>query len=217
VDLVLIRHPAVAVPAGVCYGRSDVALAGDPDAAAADLGRRLAALRAPLPRWVVTSPLARCARVAAALADAHGLDLHADARLAELDFGAWELCAWDAIARDQLDAWAADLLHARAHGGESVAQFAARVGAAVDALVGRVSGDAGAATARGVGASVAINPVAPAIWAVTHSGVMRAIASRALDVPLARAMRWPLEMAAIVWLRVDPRDDGGWRLVRWNA
>lgn len=200
-DLVLIRHPAVAVPAGVCYGRSDVPLAGDPDAAAAGIAARLAGLRAPLPRRVVSSPLGRCAQVAAALAAAHGLDVRHDASLAEMDFGAWELCAWDAIAREQVDAWAADLLHAREHGGESVAQFDARVQSGFDALTGDPD-------------------AAPATWAVTHSGVMRVIAARALGVPLERCLRWPLEMAAIVWLRRDQAPDSAWhdwRLVRWNV
>ena len=200
-DLVLIRHPAVAVPAGVCYGSSDVPLAGNADAAAAGIAARLAALRAPLPRRVVSSPLARCARVAAALAAAHGLDVRHDASLAEMDFGAWELCAWDAIAREQVDAWAADLLHAREHGGESVAQFDARVQAGFDALTGDPD-------------------AAPATWALTHSGVMRVIAARALGVPLERCLRWPLEMAAIVWLRRDQATDSAWhdwRLVRWNV
>ncbi|HEY1611147.1 MAG TPA: alpha-ribazole phosphatase [Paraburkholderia sp.] len=199
-DLVLIRHPAVDVPAGTCYGRSDVPLAGDAATAAAEIGKRLAALRAPLPQRVVSSPLGRCARVANALADAHGLVVRHDERLAEMDFGAWELCAWDAIAREQVDAWAADLMHAREHGGESVAQFDARVQAGFDALCGEPD-------------------AVPATWAVTHSGVIRAVAARALGVSLERCLRWPLEMAAIVWLRRDA--PGGawedWRLVRWNA
>jgi alpha-ribazole phosphatase len=200
-DLVLIRHPEVAVAAGVCYGSSDVPLAGDPDAAAASIAVRLAALRAPLPQRVVSSPLARCARVAAPLAAAHGLEVRDDASLAEMDFGAWELCAWDAIAREQVDAWAADLLHAREHGGESVAQFDARVQAGFDALTGDPD-------------------AAPATWALTHSGVMRVIAARALGVPLERCLRWPLEMAAIVWLRRDQAPDSAWhdwRLVHWNV
>jgi len=199
-DLVLIRHPAVAVASGVCYGRSDVPLAGDPDAAAATISERLAALHAPLPRRIVTSPLERCARVASALAATHGLPVQPDVRLAEMDFGAWELCAWDAIAREQVDAWAADFLHAREHGGESVAQFDARVQAGFRALVGAPD-------------------AAPATWAVAHSGVIRAVAARALGVPLERCLRWPLEMAAIVWLRREPSGGAAddWRLVRWNV
>ena len=41
-----------------------------------------------------------------------------------MDFGAWEGRPWNAIPRAELDAWAADLLHARPHGGESVAMLA---------------------------------------------------------------------------------------------
>ncbi len=36
-DLVLIRHPAVGIDSGVCYGRTDVPLLGD----AADSARAL--------------------------------------------------------------------------------------------------------------------------------------------------------------------------------
>lgn len=52
----------------------------------------------------------------------------------EMDFGRWEGVPWDRIPRAELDAWAADFDHARPHGGESVAIFAARVEAALSAL-----------------------------------------------------------------------------------
>jgi len=95
-----------------------------------------------------------------------------------------------------LDDWAANFEHARAHGGESVAQFVARVRAWFDAFA-------------------QTRELSPA-YVVTHAGVMRAIASLALDVPLERCLRWSLEMTGIVWLR---RDEGAqqWSLVRWNA
>lgn len=194
-DLVLIRHPAVAVEAGVCYGSTDVPLAGEVAHEAASLATRLEALGARAPRRIATSPLGRCASVAAALAATHGVVLHEDARLAEMDFGAWELQRWDAIERAQIDAWAADFEHARAHGGESVAQFDARVRAWFEAL----PVEAGATT-----------------WAVTHAGVIRALTACALGLPLSRCVRWPLEMAALVWLRRDTVR-AQWLLARWNA
>ncbi|RQH08432.1 alpha-ribazole phosphatase [Paraburkholderia dinghuensis] len=195
-DLVLIRHPAVAVEPGVCYGRSDVPLAGEAAHEAACFARRLVALHAPVPLRIESSPLTRCERVAHALALAHGLAPCVDPRLAEMDFGAWEMQRWDAIERAQIDAWAADFEHARAHGGESVAQFDARVGAWFDEV-----------DARGT---------KEATWAVTHAGVIRSIAARALELPLSRCARWPLEMAALVWLRRDAAS-GQWQLVRWNV
>ncbi|HTR06678.1 MAG TPA: alpha-ribazole phosphatase [Paraburkholderia sp.] len=194
-DLVLIRHPAVAVEAGVCYGASDVPLAGDPAPESASLAARLAALGVRAPHRIATSPLTRCASVAAALALAHGKTPAADARLAEMDFGAWERQRWDAIERAQIDAWAADFEHAREHGGESVAQFDARVSTWFETLDALEKAT---------------------VWAVTHAGVIRAVTARALGVPLARCVRWPLEMAAIVWLRYDA-SSAQWLLARWNA
>ena len=44
-----------------------------------------------------------------------------DKRLIEMDFGRWEGCLWSEIPRSELDEWANDFLHARPHGGESVA------------------------------------------------------------------------------------------------
>lgn len=122
-SLILVRHTRPVGGEGLCYGRSD--LAPGPDLATA-----AAALAAALPGFaaVATSPAARCRRLAERLAAARGLAAPTpDPRLAEIDFGAWEGLAWDAVPRGELDAWAADLTHARPHGGESVAMLEARV------------------------------------------------------------------------------------------
>ncbi|MCP3727318.1 alpha-ribazole phosphatase [Paraburkholderia sp. CNPSo 3272] len=194
-DLVLIRHPAVAVDAGVCYGASDVPLAGDATQQAALLVGRIAALGVREPQRIETSPLTRCASVAAALGRLRGHAPQAEARLAEMDFGAWEMQHWDSIERAQIDAWAANFEHAREHGGESVAQFDARVSGWFDTLDAREKST---------------------VWAVTHAGVIRTVTARALGVPLARCVRWPLEMGAIVHLRYDS-SSALWLLARWNA
>lgn len=121
----LVRHPRPDVAPGLCYGASDVAVAQH------ELARVHADLRArdlPGTLAVFASPLQRCARLA------HLLQPHSlvfDARLAEMDFGCWEMRAWDAIARAEVDAWAADLLHHRPGGGECVLDVAQRVAAFV--------------------------------------------------------------------------------------
>jgi len=204
-DLVLIRHPPPAVEHGVCYGRTDVPLAVDEREAAAAIVARLAALDVPLPRALVTSPLVRCAGVARQLARRFGCAETADARVQEIDFGAWERLRWDAIDRAALDAWAADLRHARTHGGESVAQFGTRVGEWFETWK-RASKAAGAGQ-RGSKAPT---------FAVTHAGVIRMLASLALAVPLERTLAWPVTMSGIVWLRGDEEGDA-WRVIRWNG
>lgn len=52
----------------------------------------------------------------------------------EMDFGAWEMRAWNDIAREEIDAWVNDLIDYRPGGGESVLQMAARVRAFHDHL-----------------------------------------------------------------------------------
>ncbi len=187
-DLILIRHPAPAIDAGICYGKTDVPLAGDAAESAHALAARLAALAAPLPHCVATSPLRRCAELAQRLAPLLGRTCESDVRLQEIDFGEWEGRRWDASA---------DLRHARAHGGESVAQFEARVDAWLDMC--RASAAPGAS-----------------VLAVTHAGVMRMIAALLLGETIETTLTWPLEMAAVVWLRRGGQT-GEWRVVHWNV
>ncbi|CAI8697073.1 alpha-ribazole phosphatase [Burkholderia pyrrocinia] len=192
-DVVLIRHPAVAVEPGMCYGRSDVPLAAPADAGAHAVRAHLSALGAPPPEQLWTSPLTRCASIAERLAHAFDVPLQRDAGWQEMDFGAWEMRRWDDIDRAALDAWAADLMHACAHGGESVARFAARVARQADAVA----------------------QVDRQQWAVTHAGVIRAFASHVLRVPLDTLLSRPVPTGGVVWLRADDAART-WEVVHWD-
>ena len=141
--LILIRHPAPQIAAGLCYGSSDVAIA--PSVLRAALATLATTLPPPsqvnLP--IYSSPLQRCATLSLALAaQRHAAPPRFDARLAEMDFGRWELQPWERIARAEIDAWVADLAHYAPGGGENVLQVATRVAAFVDALRGECTGDA---------------------------------------------------------------------------
>ena len=131
----LIRHPPARIAAGLCYGRLDLGLA---PGAAERVTALAAALRAFPARRIWTSPARRCAEPAAMLGAALELAPVADPRLLELDFGAWEGLAWDAVPRAALDRWAADPLGFAPPGGESGA-----------ALITRVRGFAATLRARG--------------------------------------------------------------------
>ncbi|WP_050464016.1 histidine phosphatase family protein [Herbaspirillum autotrophicum] len=120
----LIRHSQTLVPPGMCYGSSDVAVSSS---------ERDAVLQVLIPNLphgapLFSSPLQRCASLAEPLAQAlHGGPVHYDARLAEMHFGDWEMCAWDQIAQAAIDAWAAQPVDYRPGGGESVLQMAQRI------------------------------------------------------------------------------------------
>jgi alpha-ribazole phosphatase len=146
VDLRLVRHTRPRIP-GVCFGASDAELADSFDAEAerllAQIGR---------PGRIVTSPLARCLRLADFLAARTGAAVTVDSDWREMDFGAWEGRPWDDLPRTELDAWASDFMLARPHGGESVAMLLERTQRAIGRC--RASGEP---------------------WfAVTHAGVIRA-------------------------------------------
>lgn len=162
-ELVLIRHPRPAAADGLCYGSSD--LAADSAAlaqCAAAVRPRLDALPdAANTRWF-SSPLQRCTQLAALLAP----EFTRDARLAEMDFGAWEGKPWTAIPRAEVDSWAADLLHYQPGGGESVAAAARRVESFLDSL--RNSADARAVI-------------------ICHAGTIRLITALADGQPLEQA------------------------------
>lgn len=124
-ELWLWRHPKPINAAGRCIGQTDLAV--DPRRA-----KRLAhhiravARRERLPREIWTSPLRRCADVARWL-KRWGWRHHVDARLLELDFGAWDGRRWSEIDPAEVAAWTADFLHHAPGGGESLQQLRVRL------------------------------------------------------------------------------------------
>jgi len=118
----LIRHPAMEIAPGVCYGRMDLALSEAGMAAVPEIADAISGFGA---ACVWTSPSQRCAVVAEAVA--RGAEIRRDARLLELDFGEWEGVPWDDVPRVALDAWAASPAEFVAPGGESVAALVTRV------------------------------------------------------------------------------------------
>lgn len=155
----LVRHFAPEVAPGVCYGSADLAVSDEVHA------RMLPSVQAALPSKlpVYSSPLQRCLRLARALAS----DVRVDQRLAELDFGAWELRRWSDIARAEVDAWAADVAHYRPGGADSVAAMALRVHAFYEQLM---------------------RSTEPECVVVCHAGTMRLFAARQLGLaPAAMA------------------------------
>ena len=166
----LVRHAAPLVAPGTCYGALDVPADAQATRAAAE---RLATALPPGAR-VAYSTLQRCELLALDLqALRPDLAFQTDARLAEMDFGAWEGQPWGHIPRAAFDAWLADFADAPpGEGGETVRALMARVGAAWDDW--RASG-------------------ADALW-VTHAGVMRAalLLARGVRLP-ASAADWPAD------------------------
>jgi alpha-ribazole phosphatase len=128
VKLYLVRHPQPEVAPGLCYGASDLTVS-EHELARVHASLRAAGLPGDLPLY--SSPLQRCALLAHRLRPAKP---SFDARLAEMNFGRWEMQSWDAIPRHEVDAWSADLLHYRPGGAECVLEVAQRVAAVLGDL-----------------------------------------------------------------------------------
>jgi len=162
VRLWLIRHFEPDVASGVCYGQTDLGL----KASAADRAHQVAALRTQLAAQVppdapvFSSPLRRCAEIAASLSTSVVID----DRLRELHFGDWEMQTWEEIGTAGLDAWAKDLAGFRPPAGETGYEVQRRALHWLQEMAGQHK----------------------AAIVVTHAGVMRALQAHHQRLPGAQ-------------------------------
>lgn len=182
--LLLVRHASTAAVRASAFPG---------DEPLEERGRVLAArLGAGLPQGgeVLSSPALRCCETACAA----GVTAQIEPALMECDFGSWSgRTLADLVEADPaaVSAWMTDP-HARPHGGESLAAFAARVAGWLDDQ------------ARRDGEAVAI----------THAGVVKAAVVHALGAPLAAF--WCIDVAPLAITELHAHD-GRWTLTRTNS
>jgi alpha-ribazole phosphatase len=178
----LIRHPQPIEAQGLCYGRADLPVERSAVAAvaAAVRGRIPAAVLCGAP--VFSSPMSRCVELAREFADLREPIVCDD--LLELDFGAWEGKAWEAVPRDELNAWAADVWEYRPGGGESAAMAAGRWRAWSQALRHRA---------------------ADAVLAVTHAGLIRVALACAGELSGASFASFPIPFGSVHRIVLEAR------------
>lgn len=126
-EIFLVRHTAVDVPAGISYGQTDVPLKGSFPEEAKAVRKQLKNLTFDC---IYTSPLLRCVRLAKACGFT---DVRHDDRLKELNFGDWEMMSWDEIALDPYSQlWFDDWINVPTKNGESFQQQYNRVASFLD-------------------------------------------------------------------------------------
>ncbi len=170
--LYLIRHTTPDIDLGVCYGQLDIGVA----ASFADEANRTRHWLPPF-ELIITSPLLRARRLAEYLVQGQRLPLRSDVRLMEKHFGTWEGKAWDDIAREDLDAWAAAIMGYAPPGGESAQQ-----------LLHRVQGfwhELGQLPQQ----NIAI---------VAHGGSIRALLALIANIPLTRTLNWQMDYGTVI-------------------
>lgn len=183
--VLLIRHTAVAVAPGICYGQTDVPLADT-------FEQELASLRQRLPEdfaatsEIFSSPARRCTTLVNELRRTDplisGNAVVNDERLREINFGQWEGQAWDNIPRDDIDTWNSNLKHGAPYGGESLYDLQKRAVEALSAYLNEATGD---------------------LLLFTHGGVVRTLVAWALDLPLERCVRLNVDFGSITELLIS--------------
>lgn len=185
--LIAIRHAPTAAPDGQIAGHHDVPLSDDGQRAAEAFARSFAASwdGSPVER-IVASDLSRAQHTAQPLADALGLAVASDARLREVDFGAWEGRTWEAVEASDPDAmsdWMTDWVETPPPGGESFRDLSERVANWL------------AETPLGEQDDESTTVV------VAHAGSIRALLCHTLDLPLASAFNFAVDPLHAVHLR----------------
>ena len=178
-DIYLVRHPQPVDADGLCYGRLDVAVTPQAVGDAAEAvwaqipGKTLDRAR------IYCSPSPRCVGLARRIASPR--EPMAAEDLMEMNFGQWPGLAWDAVPRQQLDAWVKDVWGYRPGGGESAEMVAARWQRWLSQLP-RIAGGS--------------------VVAVTHAGVIRVALARTGQVDAVSALEAAVPFGSVHHLDV---------------
>jgi alpha-ribazole phosphatase len=179
----LVRHPPPSGTDGLCYGRLEVAVTPQAIAAAAD------AVSAQIPcetldaARIYCSPSSRCVELARRIAAPREPTPAED--LVEMNFGRWQGLAWDAVPREEIDAWAKDVWGYRPGGGESAEMVADRW----QRWLSQRRNDGGS------------------VVAVTHAGVIRVALARAGPLDRDAALTAPVPFGSVHRLDFPPHRD----------
>jgi alpha-ribazole phosphatase len=171
-NIFLIRHTEIYNPGKLCYGQSEIPLAENFTSHFDWLSDTLEHL--PKEDTVYySSPFRRCTKLASYLSNDKYVT---DKRLSELNFGKWEMQAWNEIKRKDLDKWMEDFVGYKIPGGEN---FTALYKRCIDFY------------------SSLLNSEIENHIIVTHAGVVRSILAYILDFPLKKAFDLEISYSSI--------------------
>jgi alpha-ribazole phosphatase len=172
--LTLIRHTSLQIESGICYGQSDIDVAAS---FACEIVSTHSKLVNSAFDALYTSPLQRCVKLAEAL---NLGDPILDSRLMELNFGDWELRAWDDIPRDIFDAWGHDYANKAPPNGETFSQLQQRGIHFLEEMLAKHA--------------------AEHIAVVSHGGMIRALLAHVLNMELKGLFRFTIDYGSVTQL-----------------
>ncbi|TAF83948.1 MAG: alpha-ribazole phosphatase, partial [Sphingobacteriales bacterium] len=110
-----------------------------------------------------------------------------DDKIKELNFGNWELQAWNSINSKQLDAWMADFVNYKIPNGESFIELAHRCGLFWELIKQNCSHQN--------------------LFVITHAGVIRSVLANILQFPLHKSFDIQIDYASITKINYDKELD----------
>lgn len=122
-EIYLIRHTTPEIEKGICYGQSDILLARDFKLEAKHILTKIPSTT----QVIYTSPLLRCSALAEFIKSSTQFPMITDSRLKELNFGDWEMKAWNDIEPSHLFKWMNSYETEPCPNGESYADLVIRV------------------------------------------------------------------------------------------
>ncbi|WNH13178.1 alpha-ribazole phosphatase [Thalassobellus suaedae] len=173
-EIYLIRHTTPDIEKGICYGQSDLNLKSNFTEEFEAISNQIQTKK---DFKVISSPLKRCKLLAKEFND----DILFDDRLKELNFGDWELKAWNDIPEKDSNSWMEDFVNVAVPNGESYIQLASRVYAFFEEITHSES--------------------IQNLIIISHAGPIRAILAKLLKLPLKESFNIKINYGDVFLLK----------------
>ncbi|MFI1743709.1 alpha-ribazole phosphatase [Thalassobellus sediminis] len=175
-EIYLIRHTTPDIEKGICYGQSDLGLKSNCSEEFEAISNQIELKK---DFKVISSPLKRCKLLAKQFND----EIVFDDRLKELNFGDWELKAWNDIPEKDSNPWMEDFVNVAVPNGESYIQLASRVHAFFEEITHSESNQD--------------------LIIISHAGPIRAILAKLLKLPLKDSFNIKINYGDIFHLKKE--------------
>ncbi|TKB95903.1 alpha-ribazole phosphatase [Pedobacter cryophilus] len=179
-NIYLIRHSAVYNPNKLCYGQSEIPLEEN---FTADFDWIQEHLNLKEDTLYYSSPFRRCTKLASFLSND---TFEIDKRITELNFGNWEMKAWDKIPEKELNPWMEDFVNHRMKNGENFNDLYERSVEFYQDIT---------------------NANTQNLVILTHAGVIRSLTSYVLDFPLEKAFNLQVDYSSVSKFEYDAKND----------
>lgn len=177
-EVYLIRHTSVNIAKGICYGMSDIDLAATYKEEIEKVCKKLQNENIEM---FYSSPLKRCAILTNSISS--NKNIIQDERLKEINFGNWELKEWNLIEKEPYFLeWSSNYGNLKAPNGESFFDLSARVNETFSEVK---------------------NEKYSRVGIITHGGVIRALLSKILQVPMQNSYTIGLDYGGISKIKIN--------------